>query len=206
MKNKKFEFNIKADWKALILGIIVLVIAIGLPILFTQVQLFGISESYESRTILQATEKVGELALVKMKFQKVLDPKVVPNVLGYDVPLLESKALVILTSEASACVDLKKLTKDGVEFGDGIVKLKLQKPYVCNERILMSDVKKYDVNVMAVLFHPDLPDNAIKKAENDITLEAEESGILEMAKVQAEAFLPAMLSSITERKVVVEFI
>jgi hypothetical protein len=160
---------------------------------------FGGGEVEVSHNVLlQQITSMGKLELVKYNFRDVVESKIKKDLLP------DAKVLLIVSGEATGCLDLTKIrVSDIAENGDTLV-VHLPDPEICNYKIDHSKSRVYD-SEYAFLDEAKLIDNAFQKAENQIAESAEASGILEQTKKSAEQILKPFLENVSKKKVVLRY-
>jgi hypothetical protein len=157
-------------------------------------------------TLASQIEKIGELSTTKIRFQKVLNPSVRHSFFGlFDIPFVDSKALIVIQAEASGCIDLTKVKREDIRVGAQTVEITLPQPEVCNAKIDLQNMITYDESLTAKLFNPDLKDEAIKLAEQNISGEAVQMGLLDSAKEQATALISNLLVNATGKEIKISY-
>ncbi len=195
----------KNPYKYLPYAIIVVLFAL-LMLVIAKPALWGSKYIYDQSTILKNIEKIGNLSVIRMNFQSVLDPTVRHSFFGlFELPFVDSKALIVIKSEAEGCINLTKVKKEDVSVGDEEITIKLPAPYVCHTKINLNETKTYDVNLIAKVFNPDLPDLAKANAEMNIADEAVKMGILDLSKANAQSILTPIFTGLTNKKILIEF-
>ena len=197
---------LKLTTKLIIAAIFLIVIMIlGLS---TEVFSFSViknSDVSEHRLVLQRIEDIGNLELVRYNFNDVVEESVIRKLFDIDNLAPDSKVLVIVNGEATACVNLKEVTKNDIKTeGDDII-ITLPTPVICYTKINHDRSKIYDANFTARIFNPELIDKAYKQGEIKIKDEAIKLGILEQAKKNARKLLGPFLGGITRKNIKIEF-
>jgi Protein of unknown function (DUF4230) len=148
--------------------------------------------------LLQQISSMGKLELVKYNFRDVVESKIKKDLLP------DAKVLLIVSGEATGCLDLTKINvNDIAEKGDTLV-VHLPDPEICNYKIDHSKSRVYDTEY-AFLDEAKLVDNAFQKAENQISENAQSMGILEQTKKSAEQILKPFLENVSKKKVVLRY-
>ncbi|PWK19464.1 uncharacterized protein DUF4230 [Arcicella aurantiaca] len=148
--------------------------------------------------LLQQISSMGKLELVKYNFRDVVESKIKKDLLP------DAKVLLIVSGEATGCLDLTKIkATDLAENGDTLV-VHLPEPEICNYKIDHSKSKVYDTEY-AFLDEAKLVDNAFQKAESEIAQNAQSMGILEQTKKSAEQVLKPFLENVSKKKVVLRY-
>lgn len=132
--------------------------------------------------VLEKIESMGKLQLVKFKFRDVLEQKI-----EYDW-WPDSKAILIVSGEATGCLDLEKVkSEDIIEKGDTIL-IQLPEPEICVSKINHQDTRIYDTETYS-FDQSKLIDRAFKAAESQIAKTAQKSNILEQTRRNGELIL-----------------
>ncbi|MES2519326.1 MAG: DUF4230 domain-containing protein [Bacteroidota bacterium] len=148
--------------------------------------------------LLQQISSMGKLELVKYNFRDVVESKIKKDLLP------DAKVLLIVSGEATGCLDLTKIkVSDIAENGDTLV-IHLPEPEICNYKIDHSKSRVYDTEY-AFLDEAKLVDNAFQKAESEIAQNAQSMGILEQTKKSAEQVLKPFLENVSKKKVVFQY-
>ncbi len=148
--------------------------------------------------LLQQISSMGKLELVKYNFRDVVESKIKKDLLP------DAKVLLIVSGEATGCLDLTKIkVSDIAENGDTLV-IHLPEPEICNYKIDHSKSRVYDTEY-AFLDEAKLIDNAFQKAESEIAQNAQSMGILEQTKKSAEQVLKPFLENVSKKKVVFRY-
>lgn len=148
--------------------------------------------------VLEKIEKMGKLQLVKFKFRDVLEQKI-----EYDW-WPDSKAILIVSGEATGCIDLEKVkSEDIVEQGDTIV-IRLPEPEICDAKVNHQDTRVYDTQTFS-FDESKLIDRAFKAAEKQIEETARKSNILEQARNNGELVLRPLFEQISKKRVIFSY-
>ncbi len=148
--------------------------------------------------LLQQITSMGKLELVKYNFRDVVESKIRKDFLP------DAKVLLIVTGEATGCLDLTKIkVSDLQELTDTVV-VHLPEPEICNFKIDHAKSRVYDTQY-AFMDEAKLVDNAFQKAELQVEQSAKEMGILEQTKKSAEQILKPFIEKVSGRKVVLKY-
>jgi hypothetical protein len=141
---------------------------------------------------------MGKIELVKYNFRDVVESKIKKNFLP------DAKVLLIVTGEATGCIDLTKIkVADLQELKDTVV-VHLPEPEICNYKIDHSKSKVYDTQ-FAFMDEAKLVDEAFQKAEVQVQQSAQSMGILEQTKESAEQMLKPFIEKVSGKKVVLKY-
>lgn len=181
----------------------VIITILALTTVFFAVQSFGFNffNSEPSAIIsnhdivLEKIEELGKLELVKYKFRDVLEHK-----LEYDY-WFDSKAVLIISGEAVACIDLQKVKKGDIINKKDTVYIRLPQPELCYSKVIHDETRIYDTDSYS-MDKSKLIGGAFKEAEKQITRTAMESNILDQARENGERLLKSLFEGISERQVV----
>ncbi len=153
--------------------------------------------------ILEKTEVLGKLELVRYNFQEVTELKEVSKEyfsffkLGPD-----AKAILISRGEAVACVDLTKLQQDDMLIeGDSII-VTLPDPELCYHKLDLQNTRLYSLETGYFTDKNAFIQKAYKSAEEEIRRASLNSGILEQARTNATLVLKPLLEEISGKKVI----
>ena len=153
--------------------------------------------------ILEKTEVLGKLELVRYNFQEVTELKEISKEyfsffkLGPD-----AKAILISRGEAVACVDLTKLNQgDMLIEGDSII-VTLPEPELCYHKLDLQNTRLYSLETGYFTDRNAFIQKAYKSAEANIRQASLNSGILEQARTNATLVLKPLLEEISGKKVI----
>lgn len=148
--------------------------------------------------LLQEITSMGKIELVKYNFRDVVESKIKKNFLP------DAKVLLIVTGEATGCIDLTKIkVADLQELKDTVV-VHLPEPEICNYKIDHAKSKVYDTQY-AFMDEAKLVDEAFQKAEAQVQQSAQSMGILEQTKESAEQMLKPFIEKVSGKKVVLKY-
>lgn len=183
-----------------------LVVLLIIGILSGVLKLNTVTSNRESqhKIVLQKIEELNKLELVKFNYNDVVVEAIKRKFLNVDQLAPDSKVLLIIAGEATACIDLSKVGKNDITIDDDI-KIVLPKPELCYVKIDHSRSKIYDANFTARILNPELIDEGFKNAETRIKNDAINYGILDQAKVNARKLLIPLFEEITNKKVFISF-
>ncbi|MBB6001656.1 DUF4230 domain-containing protein [Arcicella rosea] len=160
---------------------------------------FGDAEPEVSHSVLlQKITSMGKLELVKYNFRDVVESRIKKDFLP------DAKVLLIVTGEATGCLDLTKIRVADITEQDSILVVHLPEPEICNFKIDHSKSKVYNTEY-AFMDEAKLVDEAFKKAEVQVAQSAREMGILEQTKKSAEQILKPFLETVSRKKVVLKY-
>lgn len=191
----------------LTIGLVFLVLLLIIGIFSGVLKLNTITSSRESqhKIVLQKIEELGSLELVKFNYNDVVEEAIKRKFLDIDQLAPDSKVLLIIAGEATACIDLTKVQEDDINVGENVVKIVLPRPELCYVKIDHNRSKIYDANFTARLLNPELIDEGFKNAETRIRNDAIGYGILDQAKENARKILVPLFNEITHKKVTISF-
>ena len=132
-------------------------------------------------------EQNGRIGMQESKIKKDLLP--------------DAKVLLIVSGEATGCLDLTKIRLGDITEKDSVLVVHLPDPEICSYKIDHSKSKVYDTEY-AFMDEAKLVDNAFQKAESQIAKNAQEMGILEQTKKSAEQILKPFIENVSKKKVV----
>jgi hypothetical protein len=148
--------------------------------------------------LLQKITAMGKLELVKYNFRDVVESKIKKDLLP------DAKVLLIVSGEATGCLDLTKIRIADIEEGSDTLVVHLPEPEICNYKIDHSKSRVYNTEY-AFLDEGVLIDQAFKKAESEVVQNAQAMGILEQTKKSAEQILKPFLEDVAKKKVVLRY-
>lgn len=184
---------------------LILLIILGLSTGIINFSVIKHSDVSDHRLVLKRIEEIGNLELVKYNFNDVIEESVVRKLFDIDNLAPDSKVLVLVNGEATACVHLREVTKSDIKtFGDSIV-VTLPEPEICYTKINHDRSKIYDANFVAKIFNPELIDKAYRQGELKIKDEAIKLGIIGQAKASAKKLLEPLLGGIAGKTVKISF-
>ena len=148
--------------------------------------------------LLQQITSMGKLELVKYNFRDVVESKIKKDLLP------DAKVLLIVSGEATGCLDLTKIRVADIEEGSDTLVVHLPEPEICNYKIDHSKSRVYNTEY-AFLDEAQLVDKAFQKAESEVVQNAQSMGILEQTKKSAEQILKPFLENVSKKKVVLRY-
>lgn len=185
--------------------VLIIVIIFGLSTGILHFNVVKTSTESNQQLVLKKIEEVGNLELVKYNFNDIVEESVVRKIFDIDNLAPDSRVLVIINGEATACINLMEVTKDDIKFEGDDINLTLPEPTICYTKINHDRSKIYDENFVARIFNPELIDKAYKDGEIKIKDEAISLGIIGQAKINAKKLLGALLNGITKKNIVINF-
>ena len=185
--------------------ILILLIVLGISTGIFHFDVVKTSSESNQQLVLKKIEEIGNLELVKFNFNDIVEESVVRKIFDIDNLAPDSRVLVIINGEATACINLKAVTKNDIKFEDDNINLTLPEPTICYTKINHDRSKIYDENFVARIFNPELIDKAYKDGEIKIKDEAISLGIIDQAKINAKKLLGALLNGIIKKNIVIDF-
>ena len=153
--------------------------------------------------VLEEIERLGKMELVRYNFKEIteLNEKNKPYLWMFNVP--DSRVVVISHGEAVGCIDLSKITKEGImEQGDTVL-VRLPEPELCYYKLDMENTKIYAIEKQVYYKQESqLAEKALRLAEREMKNAALQSGILEQTRKNAETMLKPLLENISGKKVI----
>ncbi len=145
-------------------------------------------------TIIRDVRSLARLETLQYTVEKVITAESGQGVLS---SLFGDKLIFVAHGQVIAGIDLSKMTPEDVKFGNGLLTLQLPAPEVFvttldNDKSYVYDrttglLTKGDINLESA---------ARREAEGEIEDAAIEDGILDLAKVNAEAYLTRLLKEL----------
>jgi hypothetical protein len=185
--------------------VLIMLIILGLSTGILNFKVVKTSSESNQQLVLKKIEEVGNLELVKFNFNDIVEESVVRKIFDIDNLAPDSRVLVIINGEATACINLMEVTKNDIKFEDDNINLTLPEPTICYTKINHDRSKIYDENFVARIFNPELIDKAYKDGEIKIKDEAIRLGIIDQAKINAKKLLGALLNGVTKKNIVINF-
>lgn len=161
---------------------------------------FSTSHSPEvtNNILLEKITAIGKLELVKYNFRDVVESKIQKDLLP------DAKVLLVVTGEATGCIDLTKIRVADIENGSDKLVVHLPEPEICTFKIDHAKSKVYD-SQFAFMDEAELVDQAFKKAEVQVQQSAQAMGIIQETKTSAQQILKPFLEQISGKQVVLMY-
>ena len=161
---------------------------------------FSTSHSPEvtNNILLEKITAMGKLELVKYNFRDVVESKIQKDLLP------DAKVLLVVTGEATGCIDLTKIRVADIENGSDKLVVHLPEPEICTFKIDHAKSKVYD-SQFAFMDEAELVDQAFKKAEVQVQQSAQAMGIIQETKTSAQQILKPFLEQISGKQVVLMY-
>ncbi len=161
---------------------------------------FSTSHSPEvtNNILLEKITAMGKLELVKYNFRDVVESKIQKDLLP------DAKVLLVVTGEATGCIDLTKIRVADIENGSDKLVVHLPEPEICTFKIDHAKSKVYD-SQFAFMDEAELVDQAFKKAEAQVQQSAQAMGIIQETKTSAQQILKPFLEQISGKQVVLMY-
>jgi hypothetical protein len=159
----------------------------------------GEDQSESTHTIvLQEISAMGKLELVKYNFKDVVEQEIVKTFLP------NAKAILIVQGEAIGCIDLTKVEFADISSEAETLVVNLPEPELCVFKIDHNKSKVYNTEY-AFTDEGKLVEEAYRQAEKQILKSAEDMGILEQTKENAQKILTPVLEKASGKKVILKF-
>lgn len=139
--------------------------------------------------ILESIESIGNLELVRMHMQDIMEHQLVRQWLP------NAKAILIINGEAVGCIDLKKINQDNILISNDTISLLLPSPELCYCKINHEKSRVYDTQ-NNFFSGAKLIDEAYKEAEKHLRKKVLEAGILNETKENAILFFVPFFESL----------
>lgn len=164
------------------------------------------------QTILREVEELGRLELVKYQMKDIIEiNQLSKRYLDLGIFRIQkgtdTKAVMIASGEAVACIDLLKLTSKDIS-GEDTVFVNLPPPELCYYKIDHQNSRLYDLQKGSLMSSQDFNkfiDTAYKEAEAQMMRAALDAGILQEAESMAYKMLEPLLQRIAGKPVVLLF-
>lgn len=152
----------------------------------------------EHQLIMKKTQAMGNLELVRMSFQDVVQHRKKRPILA------DAKVMLIVASEAAGCIDLKKITPKDLHSSDSTLDVTLPRPEVCFFKV---DHQRSQVVRTEYTFseEAELIDQAYRRAERQIPEAAIRAKILERSQKQARLLLTPLFEALSQKTVTLHF-
>lgn len=160
---------------------------------------FGIGEETKTvsthNVVLEKVEQMGKLQVVKYKFRDVMEYKIEYKWWP------DSKAVLIISGEATGCVDLEKVKASDIQEQGDTLYLRLPEPELCDYKVNHEESKIYNTRSFS-MDRTKLIGQAFQAAESQIKKTALESNILDQARKNAELTLKPLFQELSKKKVI----
>jgi len=166
---------------------------------------FSGSEPYEDKSVvtnnllIEKIESIGKLELCKMYVKDIVEQKEIKN---WYLP--NSKVILIISGEATGCIDLTKIDSSTIEATTDVIRIKLPAPEICYIKINHQESKVYDIQ-NEYFDKAKLIDKAFAIAEKTIENSVIKMDILTLTKNNAITTLKPLLEQMTNKKVELYF-
>ncbi len=151
--------------------------------------------------ILEKMEVMGKLELTKYTIKDVLEKKVIQPY------WFDEKVLFIAVGEAVGCIDLTKVQQGDIAIGDEVITIELPAPEICYAKLDHSRSKVYDIS--GDYFKLNTQKNVeevYKLAEARIEQSANELGMIEQTKNNAQLIIVPLFETLSGKKVKLKFL
>ncbi len=156
------------------------------------------SKSQHMLTV-EKIEKIGKLELVKINIKDVIE-----QTKAREFYLPDAKAVLIVSGEVFAGIDLEKVKKEDVVDSGTKISITLPKPEIILSKVNHEKSKVYNVE-WGGFSTASLVDEAYKNAELKIIEEAAETGYEEACKKMAKALLLPIFSELSGKETIILF-
>lgn len=187
--------------RIIIISIIFIVITVGSAFIGILIYKGSTPQQDKSEHLLtvEKIEKIGKLELVRMSIRDVVEqtnkrPFYLPN----------AKAVLIISGEVFAGIDLEKVKQGDIIDTGNIVRVTLPKPEIILSKVDHKKSKVYDVQ-WGGFSTAELVDEAYKAAEIKIIEEATAIGFEETCKNTAKSLLSPLFREIAGKDVEITF-
>ncbi|MBL3654910.1 DUF4230 domain-containing protein [Fulvivirga sediminis] len=154
-------------------------------------------------TMLEKVEALGKMELVRYNFKEITELKELSKEyfrlfkLGPD-----SKIALISAGHAVGCIDLTKVKVNDILVAKDTIYLRLPEPEICYYKLDMENTRIYDMQTNPLKDQKAFIQKAYKNAEREIKTAAENSGILEQTRANAELIMKPMLEEMSGKVVI----
>lgn len=148
--------------------------------------------------VLEKIEELGKLELVKYQFQDMVSHEVVREWLP------DPKVILFVSGQVVGCVDFSKVDSTSIVVETEKVYVYLPEPEICYAKIDHENSRVYDTRY-TFFQTAELVDAAYLEAEKEIMNAAKRVRIEDQTREQARIMLVPLLSTLTEKDVVLQF-
>lgn len=151
--------------------------------------------------ILEKMEVMGKLELTKFTIKDVLEKKVIQPY------WFDEKVLFIAVGEAAGCIDLTKVQQGDITIGDETITIEMPAPEICYAKLNHGSSKVYDIS--GDFFKLNTQQNieeVYKLAEARIEQNANELGMIEQTKKNAQLIIIPLFETLSGKKVKLKFL
>lgn len=162
--------------------------------------------------ILEEILQIGKLELVKYQVKDIVEIR------QSEVNLLESllidaslynpsRALLIISGEIVACIDLKKIKHEDIIENNNRIIIRLPEPEICYTRIDHSRSRLYDLHIGAFsgVNSSVLLQTAYQEAEKKLEQAARQSKLLDQCRQSAQHLLKPILQRLSNKSIVLTY-
>jgi hypothetical protein len=160
---------------------------------------------FEERTeisnhmIVEQIESIGKLELSKFYIKDIIEQKQIK-----DWWMPDSKIVLIISGEATGCIDLKKIDSTHIQVLPDKIRIKLPSPEICYTKVNHQESKVYNIEY-EFFDKAKLIDRAYALAEKSIHDGALRMNILEHTKSNAIHTLKPLLQSFSGKEIELYF-
>lgn len=171
--------------------------------LFLRGKILDETSIFTGSAVIQRFEKTGKLQVITFYMDTILDETVKKSLLWVDELFPDSKVLISVKSEISACVDLSEVDEDDISKKGGITTITLPEPEFCSEPVInMDTVETY----LSQGFDSDeLQIRALQNGQELVKEQAIENQIFELAKDQAKVIVTGLLAEFSDDQIEIVF-
>lgn len=119
--------------------VLIILIILGLSNGIFNFDIVKTTSESNQQLVLKKIEEVGNLELVKFNFNDIIEESVVRRIFDIDNLAPNSRVLVIVNGEATACINLKKVTKNDIKIIGDNVNISLPEPMICYTKSITRD-------------------------------------------------------------------
>ncbi len=163
----------------------------------------GTERISQSASILQKFEKTGKLQVITFYMDQVLDEREKRYLFWIDELFPDTKVLISVTSQVSACIDLAQLQEEDIAIDDQSVTLTLPAPEFCSDPII--DLDSVTKHLESGFGASDLQIEALKRGKELAKEQAEENQIFQLAKDQGEVMISGLLTEVSEKRIIIQY-
>ncbi len=160
-----------------------------------------VSEEITNTVFISEVKALGKLELTKITVKDVME---------YNLELdwaLDKKVLMVFGGEVVGCIDLSQIKDENIEYGDSLIRIKLNHTEICYSKLDHSKTKLYNLSTLAEFnkIEPEMMDYLYKKGEAYLVSDSMKMVVNRETEANAQKILKPLLERIARKSVVIEF-
>ncbi len=184
----------------LVAGVLVITV---LAILFTNFSVVSTQRISLTDGVLQRFERTGKLQVITFYMDQIIDEEIRRGLFNIDELFPDTKVILSIKSEVSACIDLTKVSKSNIDVDIKNVTITLPQPEFCSDPVI--DFDSVTKHLESGYRSSDLQLEGLKNSKEVAKEKAIENQIFELAKDQGKVMIEGLLTEVSEKPVIVEF-